>query len=96
MYGYYQPRSIEYVNGRQSAEVYTRPPKSEAILMDSNEARFDLKRTDAAGMSTIRRYKFEEVIPKTTEYVTKEEFESLRAAYESLIAKQTSTEQPLS
>lgn len=96
MYGYYQPRSIEYVNGRQSAEVYTLPPNSEAILMDSNEAIFYLKRTDAAGMSTIRTYKFEEVIPKTTEYVTKEEFESLRAAYESLIAKQTSTEQPLS
>ena len=75
-----QPQSIQYVNGRQSAESYQMPANSSVILMDSNLARFYMKQTDASGMATIRSYDFKETEQeKPAEYVTKSEFESFKA-----------------
>lgn len=75
-----QPQTIQYVNGRQSAESYQMPANSSVILMDSNRARFYMKQTDASGMATIRAYDFKEVeVNKPAEYVTKSEFESFKA-----------------
>jgi len=88
MYPYYpyqnylpqQTQTIQYVNGRQSAESYQMPANSSVILMDSNKARFYLKQTDASGLTTIRAYDFKEVEEnKPTEYVTKSEFENFKA-----------------
>lgn len=75
-----QQQTIQYVNGRQSAESYQMPPNSSVILMDSNTSRFYMKQTDASGMATIRAYDFKEVkADKGPEYVTKSEFESFKA-----------------
>ena len=75
-----QSQNIQYVNGKQSAEAYQMPANSSAILMDSNQARFYMKQTDASGLATIKAYDFHEVEEeKPAEYVTKKEFESFKA-----------------
>ena len=75
-----QPQTIQYVNGKQSAESYQMPANSSVILMDSNMARFYMKQTDASGMSTIKSFDFKESEEeKPTEYVTKQEFEKFKA-----------------
>lgn len=88
MYGMYpfqtilpqSTQNIQYVNGRQSAESYQLLPNSSVILMDSNMARFYLKKTDASGMATVKAYDFKEVeAEKPAEYVTKSEFEAFKA-----------------
>ena len=76
-----QPQTIQYVNGKQSAESYQMPANSSVILMDSNLARFYMKQTDASGISTIKSYDFKESEEeKPTEYVTKQEFEKFKAS----------------
>lgn len=71
--------SVQYVNGRQSADNYVMQPNSSVILMDSNMDRFYLKRSDASGACTVESYDFhkaeEEAKP---EYVTRSEFEDLK------------------
>jgi len=75
-----QPEQIQYVNGPQSAESYQMGPNSSVILMDSEKARFYVKKTDASGISTIKAYDFKEAAEeKPTEYVTKAEFEKFKA-----------------
>ena len=75
-----QPQGIQYVNNRQSAEAYQLPPNSSVILMDSNQARFYMKQTDASGLATIKAYDFKEAKEeKPEEYVTKAEFEKFKA-----------------
>lgn len=74
-----QQQSIQYVNGKQSAESYQMPANSSVILMDSNLPRFYMKQTDASGLATIRSYDFKETEEeKPAEYVTKSEFESFK------------------
>lgn len=75
-----QPMQIQYVNDKQSAEAYPMPVNSSVILMDSNQARFYMKQTDASGMTTVRAYDFKEAEDeKPVEYVTKAEFEKFKA-----------------
>ena len=76
-----QTEQIQYVNGKQSAESYQMSPNSSVILMDSEKARFYVKKTDASGVSTIKAYDFtESADDKPTEYVTKAEFEKFKAS----------------
>ena len=53
-----QAQTIQYVNGKQSAESYQMPVNSSVVLMDSNMARFYMKQTDASGVATIKAYDF--------------------------------------
>ena len=72
-------QSIQYVNGKQSADSYPMSPNSSVILMDSNLPRFYLKQTDASGMATVKSYDFKETEEeKPVEYVTKAEFEKFK------------------
>lgn len=76
-----QQQTIQYVNGKQSAETYQMPANSSVILMDSNLPRFYMKQTDASGMTTIKAYDFKEAEEeKPQEYVTKQEFEKFKAS----------------
>ena len=73
-------QTIQYVNGKASAETYQMPANSSVILMDSNLPRFYMKQTDASGMATIKSYDFKETEEaKPEEYVTKSEFEKFKA-----------------
>lgn len=81
-----QQSDLQFVNGRESADMYVMPPNSKTILMDSNRARFYLKETDAAGMAKVTAYDFTAAndAPEASQYVTRTEFEELRSQYESL------------
>lgn len=80
-----QPQSeLQFVNGRESADMYQMPPNSKVILMDSGMARFYLKETDASGMARVTAYDFTPASDAPTEqYVTRAEFDEWRAKYES-------------
>ena len=87
-----RPNELQFVNGLESAQAYSMPPNSKQILMDSNQARFYLKQTDASGMSSIKAYDFHEVQDNPTpEYVTREEFEELKGMlnHEPITSKQS-------
>lgn len=61
MFGQMQPmgtRSVQFVNGRMSAEAYAMAPNSQEILMDMNRPVFYWKTTDASGMSSVQEYEF--------------------------------------
>lgn len=89
---YQQPvnsQTIQYVNGKQSAEAYQMNPNSTVLLMDKNEPKFYIKQSDASGFCTTRTFTFEEVtedqLPAVVDnYVTKEEFNSLKQSFEDL------------
>lgn len=77
------------VTGIDGAKAYQMPPNSVSALFDSNEDVMYIKSTDGAGFPTIRQFTFTEVqnatVPGQTqaaEYVTREEFESLRRELE--------------
>ena len=75
-----QVQTIQYVNGKSSAESYQMAPNSSVILMDQNLPRFYMKQTDASGSATLKAYDFKEVeAEKAPEYVTKAEFEKFKA-----------------
>lgn len=80
-----QPNELQFVNGRESVDMYPMPPNSKVILMDSNMPRFYLKETDASGMARVATYDFTPANEKPVEeYVTRQEFEDWKAKYESL------------
>jgi len=71
--------SVQYVNGRQSADNYSMQPNSSVILMDSNMDRFYLKKSDASGMCVVEAYDFHKAEEDAKpDYVTREEFEELK------------------
>lgn len=73
MFGQMQPmgtRSVQFVNGRMSAEAYAMAPNSQEILMDMNRPVFYWKTTDASGMSSVQEYEFKLVEPAQQSYVT--------------------------
>ena len=86
-------QTIQYVNGRQSAEGYPLTANSSVILMDSSMPRFYVKQTDASGMSTLKAYDFTEVEEeKPAEYVTKSEFEKFKEGLKGV--KHESVDEP--
>lgn len=79
-----QPVSeLQFVNGRESADMYAMPPNSKTILMDSTMARFYLKETDASGMARVTAYDFTPATDApSNEYLTRAEFEEWKAQHE--------------
>ena len=71
------PQGIQYVNGRQSAEAYQTQPNQEVLLMDNNEDKFYIVRSDASNFKTTETYTFSREEEKKTSFVTHEEFDEL-------------------
>lgn len=71
------------VTGLEGAKAYPMTPNTEVALFDGNRDVFYIKRTDAGGYPTIVAYEFkplQEAAPaQQPEYVTRQEFEELRA-----------------
>lgn len=97
-YPYYQPypvyqpspmqqgiAGVRFVSGEDEAKSVAIPYGSKALFMDANEDAFYVKETDMAGASTVEKYTFQKVEPVEEEYVTREEFDELRRAYESTL-----------
>lgn len=85
---------LQFVNGRESVDVYPMAPNSKVLLMDSTMPRFYIKQTDASGMATVTAYDFTAASEKPAEeYVTRKEFDEWKAAHEPVVqqpAKQPS------
>ena len=89
----YPTQTIQYVNGKQSAENYQMGANSSVVLMDSNMNRFYTKHTDASGAATIKAYDFTEVeAEKPVEYVTKQEFDKFKATMKGAKHEQPTNE----
>lgn len=88
-----QPQSdLQFVNGRESVDVYPMAPNSKVLLMDSTMPRFYIKQTDASGMATVTAYDFTAATDAPAdEYVTRAEFEEWKAAHESTVQPAKST-----
>lgn len=84
-------QGLLWVQGENAARSYLVAPNSTVLLMDSDASRFYLKSADNAGMPNLRTFEYKEVTqnipqsPQTTprnmddKYVTREEYNSLRA-----------------
>lgn len=95
-----QQSDLQFVNGRESVDVYPMAPNSKVLLMDSTMARFYIKQTDASGMATVTAYDFTPASEKPAEeYVTRAEFEEWKASHEPTVsakpaAKRTRKSEP--
>lgn len=67
------------VNSEEEARNYSLSPGSSIFLMDSNNSVFYTKSVDFSGISTFKKYQFQEVTDSkekaTDDYITREEFE---------------------
>lgn len=90
MFGQMQPigsRSVQFVNGRMSAEAYAMAPNSQEILMDMNRPVFYWKTTDASGMSSVQEYEFKLVEPAQQSYVTMDQLNKFKEEINESLTK---------
>ncbi|SET06352.1 hypothetical protein SAMN02910413_1703 [Pseudobutyrivibrio sp. C4] len=69
--------NITYVQGETGAKGYPLANGYTMLLMDSEAQKFYIKQTDATGIPTMKKFKFEEIVdpePEKVEYVTKSDF----------------------
>ena len=97
MINHYQPKgpsvfspatNIQYVQGEAGAKGYPLANGYTMLLMDSEDQKFYIKSTDATGMPTMKKFKFEEIVepePKKIEYVTKADFDNFANQIISLL-----------
>jgi hypothetical protein len=88
--------NITYVQGESGAKGYPVTSGYMMLLMDSEAQKFYIKQTDAVGIPTMKKYKFEEIVdpePEKIEYVTKTDFEDFENRIISLLQppKETKT-----
>ena len=50
--------NIEYVNGIEGAKAFILPPNTQKLLLDSDNAFFYIKTTDAQGKPSVRRFRY--------------------------------------
>ena len=82
-----QPNSnIEYVNGLENVKAMPLPPNHIRFYLDSDAKCFYIKRTDLEGRPTIEVHPYTDLdtTPKPVQYVTVEQFESLKKEIEQL------------
>lgn len=95
-------QGLLWVSGEVGAKSYLVAPNSTVLLMDSDASRFYLKSADNSGMPNLRIFEYKEVTntpqnaPQSPnnpnfnfddKYVTRDEYNSLKSQYESLVEK---------
>ena len=95
-----QTTGITWVQGEAAARAFPITAGSKAILMDSENNVFYVKSSDVSGMPLpLRIFKYEEVTEgnnqkaDTSNFITKEEFESRISELEKLLKKEKKNEQ---
>ena len=90
-----QPAPIIWVQGEEGAKAYMVAAGNSVLLMDSENSVFYIKSTDASGMpQPLRVFDYtergkqavEKVESKNDKFVTREEFDALRARFDALTA----------
>ena len=91
----HQSAPIIWVQGEEGAKAYMVAAGNSVLLMDSESSVFYIKSTDASGMpQPLRIFDYtergkqavEKVESKNDKFVTREEFDALRARFDALTA----------
>lgn len=94
-----QTSGFNWVQGEAGAKSYLVAPNNTVMLMDSEGSKFYLKSADNAGMPTLRVFEYKELTQATPkapnltekdlsgEFVTREEYEALKANIEAIAAR---------
>ena len=82
-------QKIKYVSGRASAEVYQMNPNTEDVLFDNSKDTFYFVKTDASGIKSIIEcdYTIKKPEDKTSDFVSRTEFDELKAKIDELVKK---------
>lgn len=84
--------NVRSVHGRAGVDQIIVPAGHRVLLMDADNAVFYVKETDTRGLSVVQAYTFtEQVENPAPAYVTQDQFEELKADYESLVAQLNAT-----
>lgn len=80
--------TVIMVSGLESAKNFKLPPDSAAALFNDHEDEMYIVKTDGVGFSTVRTFKFYPVenAPVQGDFVTRAEFDELKAKLDSLSA----------
>lgn len=75
-------QGVKFVDGVEGAKACMVPMGAKALLMDQSTQRFFIKDVDYNGIATLKVYEFHELSNETptNQYVTRQEFEELKAA----------------
>lgn len=85
--------NIEYVNGIEGAKALILPPNAQKIVLDSDNAFFYIKTTDAQGKPSVRRFRYIDIDAEQSQtkqeqpqvsYVTLEQFTDLLENFDNL------------
>ena len=80
----------ERVTGLRSAQAYQLQPNDSVILWDTTQDVFYIKQSDASGFCTVKAFEYKEKVEEKeipAEYVTKGEFDELKALVDKLSTK---------
>lgn len=100
-------QGLLWVQGEAGAKSYLVAPNTTVLLMDSEGSRFYLKSTDNAGMPSLRVFEYSEVSQNASQaaqsaqtnlddkYVTRQEYDALRAKYAEIMNKLDSFRAPV-
>lgn len=87
--------NVRSVHGRAGVDQIIVPAGHRVLLMDADDAVFYVKETDMRGLSVVQAYTFtEQVDTPAPAYVTQDQFDELKADYESLVAQLNATTIP--
>ena len=86
-YPIYNNMAFAFVNGIDSARTYQIPYGGSVLLMDTEKPMFYVKSTNQTGQVSLKSYEFKEVQTKepTSDFVTKEQFDSLNEKLDRLL-----------
>lgn len=100
-------QGLLWVQGEAGAKSYLVAPNTTVLLMDSEGSRFYLKSTDNSGMPSLRVFEYSEVSQNASQaaqsaqtnlddkYVTRQEYDALRAQYAEIMDKLDSFHTPV-
>lgn len=100
-------QGLLWVQGEAGAKSYLVAPNTTVLLMDSEGSRFYLKSTNNAGMPSLRVFEYSEVSQNASQaaqsaqtnlddkYVTRQEYDALRAQYAEIMDKLDSFHTPV-
>lgn len=87
--------NVRSVHGRAGVDQIIVPAGHRVLLMDADDAVFYVKETDMRGLSVVQAYTFtEQMAASTPTYVTQDQFDELKANYESIVAQLNASTAP--
>lgn len=87
--------NVRSVHGRAGVDQIIVPAGHRVLLMDADDAVFYVKETDMRGLSVVQAYTFaEQMANPAPAYVTQDQFDELKADYESLVAQLNASTAP--